>query len=218
VRSDTGLLSTVAWGLRGRVAYALEGSVFVAGAAVQWLRDELRLIDTAAESEQLAASAADTGGVYMVPAFVGLGAPYWDPHARGSITGLTRGTGRAQIVRAALESIAYSAADLIAAMEEASGIPFKELKADGGASENSFLMQFQADIVGARVMRSAYTETTALGAAYLAGLAIGYWADEADILKTQKPAEAFEPRMTDARRAELLAGWHEAVRSVTRRV
>jgi glycerol kinase len=217
VRSNTGLLSTVAWGLRGRVAYALEGSVFVAGAAVQWLRDELRLIETAAESECLASSVADTGGVYTVPAFVGLGAPYWDPHARGSITGLTRGTGRAHIVRSVLEAVAYQTADLIAAMEKECGAPFKELKADGGASANNFLMQFQADIVGARVMRSAHTETTALGAAYLAGLAIGYWADEADILKMRKPAEAFEPRMADARRAELLAGWHEAVRSVTRR-
>ncbi|MDR2087944.1 MAG: glycerol kinase GlpK [Clostridiales Family XIII bacterium] len=218
VRPGGGLLTTVAWGLRGRVVYALEGSVFVAGAAIQWLRDELRLIDTAAESERLAASVEDTGGVYMVPAFVGLGAPYWDPHARGAITGLTRGTGRAHLVRAALESIAYSTADLIAAMEKACGARLKALRADGGASANDFLMQFQADIIGARLMRPACTETTALGAAYLAGLAAGYWADEAEIRKLHGASAAFEPRMPEARREDLLAGWRRAVRSVTRRV
>jgi glycerol kinase len=215
VRSSSGLLTTIAWGALGRVVYALEGSVFVAGAAIQWLRDELRLIDVAAESEVLAASVADTRGVYMVPAFVGLGAPYWDPHARGAVVGLTRGAGRAHLVRATLESIAYQSADLIAAMEKDCGEPFKELKADGGASENGFLMQFQADIIGARVKRPACTETTALGAAYLAGLAVGYWADETDILKTWKPSAEFEPRMDESRRAELMAGWHKAVRSVT---
>jgi glycerol kinase len=217
VTPRAGLLATVAWGVGGRVVYALEGSVFVAGAVIQWLRDELRLIDTAAESEALAASVADTGGVYIVPAFVGLGAPYWDPHARGSVTGLTRGAGRAHLVRAALESIAYQTADLIAAMEKECGIPLKDLKADGGASANDFLMQFQADIVGARVRRPACTETTALGAAYLAGLSAGYWADEAAILKTQKLSAEFEPRMAEDRRAELLAGWHRSVRGVMRR-
>ncbi|MDR2770415.1 MAG: glycerol kinase GlpK [Clostridiales Family XIII bacterium] len=217
VSSKAGLLTTVAWGLGGRAVYALEGSVFAAGAAVQWLRDELRLIDTAAESAFLAASVEDTGGVYLVPAFAGLGAPYWDPHARGSITGLTRGTGRPHLVRAALEAIAYRTADLIAAMERECGVPLTALQADGGASANEFLMQFQADIIGARVMRSACAESTALGAAYLAGLAAGYWADETAIKKTRQPAAVFEPRMTKTRRAELLTGWRGAVRSVTNR-
>jgi glycerol kinase len=212
-----GLLSTVAWSLRGRVSYALEGSVFAAGAAVQWLRDELKLIDTAAESERLAASVEDTGGVYLVPAFVGLGAPYWDPHARGAVTGITRGTGRAHLVRAALEAIAYRTADLIAAMEAEYGAPLTALRADGGASANDFLMQFQSDIIGARVLRPAHTEITALGAAYLAGLAAGCWADEAAIRKLQKLSAVFEPRMAEERREELLTGWRRAVRSVTDR-
>jgi glycerol kinase len=217
VRPKTGLLSTVAWGARGRVVYALEGSVFAAGATVQWLRDELRLIDTAAESEHLAASTEDTGGVYLVPAFTGLGAPYWDPHARGAVVGLTRGTGRPQLVRAALEAIAYRTADLIAAMERECGVPLKALQADGGAAAPDFLMQFQADIIDARVERSAHTETTALGAAYLAGLSAGYWADEEAIRKTKTPSVVFAPRMEEARRAALLAGWRAAVRSVTQR-
>jgi glycerol kinase len=215
VSSRTGLLTTIAWGLRGRVVYALEGSVFVAGAAIQWLRDELGLIDTAAESELLAASVEDTGGVYMVPAFVGLGAPYWHPRAGGSVTGITRGTGRPHIVRAALESIAYQTADLIAAMEGDCGGPLTELKVDGGASENGFLMQFQADIIGAKVRRPASAETTALGAAYLAGLSAGYWADEDGIRNTGASFTEFGPSMTDARRSELLAGWHRAVRGLT---
>ncbi|MDR1246913.1 MAG: glycerol kinase GlpK [Clostridiales Family XIII bacterium] len=217
VRSDSGLLTTIAWSLDGRVNYAIEGSVFVAGAAVQWLRDGLRLIDTAAESEILAASVEDTGGVYMVPAFVGLGAPHWYPRAGGSITGITRGTGRAHIVRACLEAIAYQTADLVAVMGEECGAPFSELKADGGASANDFLMQFQADITGVRIRRSANAETTALGAAYLAGLSAGYWADTAEILDTRTSTDEFEPHMTESRRAELLAGWREAVRSVTER-
>jgi glycerol kinase len=213
VRSESGLISTVAWGVGGSVTYALEGSVFVAGAAIQWLRDELRLIDTAAESEKLALEVEDTAGVYLAPAFAGLGAPYWNPHARGVIVGITRGANRRHLVRAALESIAYQTVDLITAMEKDSGIKLKGLKVDGGASANNFLMQFQADVTDVRVRRPACVETTALGAAYLAGLAAGYWADEADILRNWKPSAEFEPRMSAERRETLLKGWRGAVRA-----
>ena len=177
VRSQSGLLSTVAWRVNGKPTYALEGSVFVAGAAIQWLRDEMKLISTAAESETLARSLADNGGVYLVPAFTGMGAPYWDMYARGTIVGLTRGAGRAHIVRAALESIAYQSADVLEAMEKDGGVRMAALRVDGGASANEFLMQFQSDILGVPVVTPQVTETTALGAAMLAGRAVGLWDD-----------------------------------------
>ncbi|HLO02167.1 MAG TPA: glycerol kinase GlpK, partial [Symbiobacteriaceae bacterium] len=181
VASNHGLLTTIAWGLNGKVEYALEGSIFVAGAAIQWLRDELRIIDRADETEALARSIPDTGGVYLVPAFVGLGAPYWDSYARGTLVGLTRGSGRAQIARAALESIAYQTRDLLDAMQADSGIQLQALKVDGGAVRNDFLMQFQADLLATPVDRPVVNETTALGAAYLAGLAVGFWSDQAEL-------------------------------------
>ncbi len=181
VSSQNGLITTIAWGLDGRITYALEGSVFVAGAAIQWLRDGLGLISSAAETEGLCRSVADNCGVYLVPAFVGLGAPYWDPYARGVLTGLTRGANRAHIVRAAVESMAYQTCDVLRAMEQDAGIPLAELRADGGAAANAFLLQFQADITGVPVLRPSTLETTALGAAYLAGLAVGYWSDFAEI-------------------------------------
>ena len=181
VLSKNGLLTTIAWGLGDKVTYALEGSVFVAGAAIQWLRDELELIQTAQETEALALSVPDTCGVYLVPAFVGLGAPHWDAYARGMLTGLTRGANRRHIVRAALESMAYQTYDVLHAMEEDAKIPLAELRADGGAAANSFLLQFQADITGVPVLRPTILETTALGACYLAGLAVGYWKDLSEI-------------------------------------
>lgn len=211
VDSVSGLLTTIAWGAGGKVDYALEGSVFVAGAAIQWLRDEMRLIDDSAESEAIAASVADTCGVYLVPAFVGLGAPYWDQRARGTITGITRGAGRKHIVRAALEAIAYQTHDLISAMERDSGISIKSLKVDGGASVNGFLMQFQSDITGVTVRRPACVETTALGAAYLAGLAAGYWPDMQAIARNWRLDAEFSPDMDEGCRRGLLDGWKEAV-------
>ena len=220
VKSRSRLLTTIAWGgsvgrgatdLRGRVEYALEGSVFVAGAAIQWLRDELGLITTAAESEVLANSVPDTAGVYLVPAFVGLGAPHWDANARGTIVGLTRGAGRAHLVRAALEAIAYQSADVLRAMEKDAGTSLPELRVDGGATANAFLMQFQADILGLPVVRPASTETTALGAAYLAGLAVGYWTDKSELEASRVVGRRFEPQMDEERRARLLHGWHRAV-------
>ncbi|MDR1135249.1 MAG: glycerol kinase GlpK [Clostridiales Family XIII bacterium] len=211
VDSTSGLLTTIAWGLGGRVNYALEGSVFVAGAAVQWLRDEMKLIENSADSEEIALSVKSTEGVYLVPAFVGLGAPYWDQRARGIITGITRGSNRKHIVRAALESIAYQTHDLISAMEKDSGISIKSLKVDGGASVNKFLMQFQSDITGVMVRRPACVETTALGAAYLAGLAVGYWPDTAAILKNWRLDAEFSPGMDGEQRTELLKGWEMAV-------
>lgn len=188
VSSQNGLITTIAWGLDGRVTYALEGSVFVAGAAIQWLRDGLGLISSAAETEGLCRSVADNCGVYLVPAFVGLGAPYWDPYARGVLTGLTRGANRAHIVRAAVESMAYQTCDVLRAMEQDAGIPLAELRADGGAAANAFLLQFQADITGVPVLRPSTLETTALGAAYLAGLAVGYWSDFAEIRRNWQVA------------------------------
>ncbi|MDR0570886.1 MAG: glycerol kinase GlpK [Clostridiales Family XIII bacterium] len=211
VRSESGLLTTVAWGLGGEVRYALEGSVFVAGAVVQWLRDELRLIGSASESERLAESVEDTAGVYFVPAFVGLGAPYWDSKARGTMLGLTRGAGRAHIVRAALESIAFQTTDLIRAMERDSGVKLGSLKADGGASANNFLMAFQANVMGATVRRPACQETTALGAAYLAGLAVGYWESQDAISRNWAPDRDFHPSLERAKAEEMVAGWHRAV-------
>ncbi|MGQ9731568.1 MAG: glycerol kinase GlpK [Candidatus Zipacnadales bacterium] len=211
IPSHHGLLTTVAWGLPEATYYALEGSVFVAGAAVQWLRDELGLIGSAVETEQLARSIPSTDGVYLVPAFVGLGAPYWDADARGVIVGLTRGTGRAHLVRAALESMAYQTADVLQAMEEDLGAPLPELRADGGAAVNNFLLEFQADILGAPVVRPQIVETTALGAAYLAGLAVGIWSSTNELTEQWGEQRRFEPMMAAEEREYLVGGWRKAV-------
>jgi len=211
VPSERGLLTTIAWGLDEKVIYALEGSVFITGAAVQWLRDELRIIERSADVEPLAASVPDNGGVYFVPAFVGLGAPYWDQYARGAILGLTRGSNRAHIARATLESIAYQTRDVLETMRADSGIELNELRVDGGAVRNNLLMQFQADILGVPVLRPVVTETTALGAAYLAGLAVGFWRDPQEIARNWAVDRVFEPTMSDERREELYAGWKKAV-------
>ncbi len=213
VASKNGLVTTIAWGVGGKVEYALEGSIFVAGAAVQWLRDELGLIRTAAESEELASSVPDANGCYMVPAFVGLGAPHWDQYARGAIVGLTRGVNRRHIVRATLESIAYQVSDVLQAMEEDSGIKLASLQVDGGACANNFLMQVQADIINAAVARPQCIETTAMGAAYLAGLAVGYWHSKDEIKQNHSIAQTFTPNMDEAKRARLLQGWRRAVRA-----
>ncbi|HZS06166.1 MAG TPA: glycerol kinase GlpK [Blastocatellia bacterium] len=209
--SKTGLLTTIAWRTRGETEYALEGSVFVAGAAVQWLRDGLGIIANAAETEELANSVADNHGVYFVPAFVGLGAPYWDMNARGAISGLTRGSTRAHLVRAALEAMAYQTRDVIECMQKDSGIRAKELRVDGGATHNNFLCQFQADILGIPVVRPVVTETTALGAAYLAGLAVGFWKNEKEIASQWQEEKRFEPKMKKSERERLYEGWKEAV-------
>lgn len=211
VNSENGLLTTIAWGIDGKVEYALEGSIFVAGAAIQWLRDELRMLKTAADSEKYAEAVMDTNGVYMVPAFVGLGAPYWDQYARGTIVGLTRGAKKEHFIRAALESIAYQTYDVLRAMEEDSGIELHRLKVDGGACVNNFLMQFQADILGVQVERPAVIETTALGAAYLAGLAVGYWKDKEHITKNWVISKSFAPALDKDSQTKLLNGWHKAV-------
>ena len=211
VFSQNGLVTTIAWGIDDRVYYALEGSIFVAGAAVQWLRDELGLIDTAVESETVALQVDDTNGCYIVPAFTGLGAPYWDQDARGCIVGLTRGVNDKHIVRAVLESIAYQTADVLAVMQEDSGLTLTALKADGGAAKNNFLMQFQADIIDVAVHRPACVETTALGAAYLAGLTVGFW-DSVEELRTHwKIDRVFEPSMTEEMRREKINTWKKAV-------
>jgi glycerol kinase len=194
------------------VEYALEGSIFVAGAVVQWLRDELQLISSAAESEASAKQVADSNGVYVVPAFVGLGSPYWDMYARGTITGLTRGSNKHHIVRASLEAIAFQAKDVLEAMEDDSGIQLSALKVDGGAVVNNFLMQFQADILNATVLRPVIAETTALGAAYLAGLAVGFWKDKEEIRSSWKLERQFSPAMSDIVRQERYAGWKKAIR------
>ncbi len=210
--SANNLLTTVAWQVgEGPLQYALEGSIFMAGAAVQWLRDEMKLLADAAESEAIAASIDSADGVYVVPAFVGLGAPYWDQYARGAIVGMTRGSGRAQIVRATLESIAYQTRDVVDAMSADSGLPLDTLKVDGGAVVNDFLMQFQADILGVPVQRPAVTETTALGAAYLAGLATGFWTSQDEIAKQWQLEREFEPAMSADQRDSLYAGWQRAV-------
>ncbi len=209
--SQNKLLTTIAWRIDDRTNYALEGSVFVAGAVVQWLRDGLGIIQTSAEIEPLAQSVPDNGGVYLVPAFVGLGAPHWDSYARGTIVGLTRGSTRAHIARAALESIAYQCADVLDAMREDSGLPLSELRVDGGAACNDLLMQFQADILGVAVVRPQVAETTALGAAYLAGLAVGYWQDEAELVQNWQIDRRFEPTMSRDRRSALLNTWRRAV-------
>jgi glycerol kinase len=212
VLSNNGLITTIAWGMDGVVNYALEGSIFVAGAAIQWLRDELKLLDNSADSEWMAQKVEDTNGVYLVPAFVGLGAPRWDPYARGIIAGLTRGANKFHIVRAALESMAYQTNDVLKTMEEDSKIKLTSLKVDGGASANDFLMQFQADIINVPVKRPVSVETTALGASYLAGLATGYWKNREDVLSNWKISRIFVPQMEDSVRSELLNGWKKAVK------
>ena len=211
VFSQNGLVTTIAWGLGGKVTYALEGSIFVAGAAIQWLRDEMKLISSAAESESVAREVPDTNGCYVVPAFTGLGAPYWDQYARGAIVGLTRGCSRAHIVRATLDSLAYQTADVLAAMRADSGIALAALKVDGGASANNYLMQTQADVIAAPVLRPTCVESTAMGAAYLAGLAVGFWRDQAEIRKIWAVDRTFEPLLDEAPRAARLRGWHKAV-------
>jgi glycerol kinase len=210
--SSHNLLTTLAWQLdEAAPVYALEGSIFVTGAAVQWLRDSLQIIDAASETEAIARSIESNGGVYLVPAFVGLGAPYWDSYARGTIVGLTRGSGRAEIVRATLESIAYQTRDVVEAMQADSGLALHTLRVDGGAVANDFLMQFQADILGVEVQRPVITETTALGAAYLAGLAVGFWDSQAEIAQQWRLDRAFAPQMSEAQRDDLYADWQRAV-------
>jgi len=211
VSSQNKLLTTVAWQLNDQTTYALEGSIFVAGAVVQWLRDSLGIIQRSEDIEALAGSVLDTEGVHFVPAFVGLGAPHWDSYARGTITGLSRGSGAAHIARAALESIAYQTADVLDAMQQDAGIDILELRVDGGASRNNLLMQFQADVLGIPVVRPQVTETTALGAAYLAGLAVGYWKDQQELVQLWQMERRFEPEMTTERRAHLRKGWSQAV-------
>lgn len=208
--SEAGLLTTVAWQIDGKTEYALEGSIFIAGAAVQWLRDGLHLIDHAKDTEYYAGKVEDSGGVYVVPAFAGLGAPYWDMYARGAIFGLTQGTGKPEIVRATLESLAYQTRDVIDAMRKDSGLEMKGLRVDGGATENNLLMQFQADILNAQVDRPAVLETTAMGAAFLAGLAVGYWSKE-QIQSNWEAASSFTPDMEDDKREKLYRGWQRAV-------
>lgn len=211
VFSKNGLVTTIAWGIDGKVNYALEGSIFVAGSAIQWMRDELKLIDSAEDSEYMASKVEDTNDCYVVPAFTGLGAPYWDQYARGAIVGITRGVNKYHIIRATLESIAYLSYDVLSAMEEDSNLKLKKLKVDGGASENNFLMKFQSDIINTVVIRPKCVETTALGAAYLAGLAVGYWKDIEEIEKNSQVDRVFEPKMAEEVRTEKLNRWHRAV-------
>ncbi len=213
VCSENGLLTTIAWGLDGKVYYALEGSVYVAGAAIQWLRDELKLIDGSPDSEYFATRVNDTAGCYVVPAFTGLGAPYWDPYARGAIVGLTRGVNKYHLIRATLESLAFQTNDVLHAMELDSGIRLSALKVDGGASMNNFLMQFQTDIMNAPVHRPQCVETTAMGAAYLAGLAVGFWKDKEEVKRYWSLDREFLPQMTDEKRKEELSGWEKAIRA-----
>ncbi len=211
VSSNNGLITTIAWGVDNKVEYALEGSIFVAGAAVQWLRDELELIHEAKDSEYYASKVENTNGTYVVPAFTGLGAPYWDMYARGTIVGITRGTNRNHIIRATLESIAYQTKDVIDAMIEDSGINLTSLKVDGGATENNFLMQFQSDILNVNVERPEVTETTALGAAYLAGLAVGFWKSKGEIAQNWSMNKKFKPNMVEEDRISLYNGWRKAI-------
>lgn len=213
VRSEHGLLTTIAWGIDGNVEYALEGSIFVAGSAIQWLRDGLRMLKSAADSEAYASRVESTEGVYVVPAFVGLGTPYWDSDVRGAVFGLTRGTSKEHFIRATLESLAYQTKDVLTAMEADSGITLKKLRVDGGAVKNDFLMQFQSDLLGVPVERPQVNETTALGAAYLAGLAVGFWKDRQEIAANWNVDGAFEVKMSEERRNGLYAGWKKAVRA-----
>ncbi|MBR3358358.1 MAG: glycerol kinase GlpK [Solobacterium sp.] len=210
---NNGLLTTVAWGLDGKVEYALEGSVFVAGAAIQWLRDELKIIDSSPDSEYFATRVPNTNGCYVVPAFTGLGAPYWDPYARGAIVGLTRGVNKYHLIRATLESLAFQTFDVLAAMEDGSKVKLAALKVDGGACKNNFLMQFQADIIGAPVHRPVCVETTAMGASYLAGLAVGFWEGKQDVIKNWAIDKEFVPEMDEDVRQKELANWSKAVQS-----
>ncbi len=212
VFSNNGLVTTIAWGLDGKVNYALEGSIFVAGAAIQWLRDGMRLIDSASDSEYMATKVKGTHGCYVVPAFTGLGAPHWDQYARGTIVGITRGTNKNHIIRATLESIALQVCDVIDAMKADAGTEITTLKVDGGASANNFLMQFQADMLDATVKRPACVESTAMGAAYLAGLAVGYWENKEDVIKNQQIGRVFEPNMDPEERAAKRKGWNKAVK------
>lgn len=211
VFSKNGLVTTIAWGVDGKVNYALEGSIFVAGAAIQWLRDEMHLIDSSIDSEYMASKVKDTNGCYVVPAFTGLGAPHWDQYARGTIVGITRGVNKSHIIRATLESLAYQTNDVINAMKADSGIELKSLKVDGGASANNLLMQIQSDIIAAPVLRPQCVETTAMGAAYLAGLAVGYWTSKEDVVKNWAIARTFEPEITAEDRAKRIKGWNKAL-------
>ncbi|HAK58213.1 MAG TPA: glycerol kinase [Lachnospiraceae bacterium] len=213
VFSENGLVTTIAWGVDGEVNYALEGSIFIAGAAIQWLRDELRLIDAADDTEYMAMKYPDTEGCYVVPAFTGLGAPYWNQYARGTIVGLTRGVNKYHIVRATLESIAYQTHDVLEAMEADSGIKISSLRVDGGASANDFLMQAQADIIDTQVVRPRMLESTAIGAAYLAGLSVGYWKNEAEIIANLSVDRTFEPQIKEDERESRLKGWKKAIRA-----
>ena len=212
VFSENGLVTTIAWGLDGKVTYALEGSIFVAGAAIQWLRDEMRLIDSAEDSEYMAKKVPDTNGCYVVPAFTGLGAPHWDQYARGTIVGITRGVNKYHIIRATLESLAYQVYDVLDAMKADSGISLSALKVDGGACANDFLMQTQADIIGAPVNRPRCVETTAMGAAYLAGLAVGYWPDKEAVIKNLSIDRTFHPSIPSSERSARIHGWEKAVK------
>lgn len=212
-KSEHGMLTTIAWGIDGKVEYALEGSVFVAGSAIQWLRDGLKMIESAPQSEALASEVEDSAGVYVVPAFVGLGAPYWKPEAKGAVFGLTRGTTRAHFVRATLDSLAYQSLDIIEAMTLDSGIELQKLKVDGGAVSNNLLMQFQSDILGTPVERPMISETTALGAAYLAGLAAGFWKNKEELRANYLVDKTFVPQISAGRRQELLEGWKRAVKA-----
>jgi glycerol kinase len=211
VPSRHNLLTTVAWRIGGATEYALEGSVFIAGAAIQWLRDELKLVASAAELDELAASVPDAGGAYVVPAFAGLGAPHWDPYARGAILGLTRGTGRAHICRAVLEAIAFQSADLVACMEKDSGVALQELRVDGGAARSRPLLQFQADLLGVPVIRPKNIETTAIGAAYFAGLAVGFWSSPEEISRNWAVETTYRPMRPPAEMALLRQGWERAL-------
>ena len=212
VFSKNGLVTTIAWGLDGKVEYALEGSIFVAGAAIQWLRDELRVIESAQDSEYMAQKVCDTNGCYVVPAFTGLGAPYWDQYARGAVVGLTRGCNKYHIIRATLDSLCYQTYDVLQATKADSGIDLAALRVDGGASSNNYLMQTQADLIGAPVQRPLCVETTAMGAAYLAGLAVGYWASKEDVVKNWTVSRTFQPDISREERNKRLKGWHKAVK------
>ena len=211
ILSKNGLLATIAWGLNGKITYALEGSIFVAGAAIQWLRDELRFMESSSDSEYMAKKVSDTNGCYLVPAFTGLGAPYWDPYARGTLVGLTRGTNKFHIIRATLDSIAYQVRDVLSAMQADAKMPLRQLKADGGAAANNYLLQTQADLTDVAVLRPKCVETTALGAAYLAGLAVGYWKDINDIQQNWQPDRLFTAQIAADERQRKLNGWKKAV-------
>jgi glycerol kinase len=209
--SDNNLLTTIGYGINGKVYYALEGSIFVAGSAIQWLRDGMKLFKKASESEAAAVASQNDNEVYVVPAFTGLGAPYWDPNARGSVFGITRGTTREDFIKATLQSLAYQSRDVIDTMKKDSGIDIPSIRVDGGASNNDYLMQFQSDILGIEIDRASDLETTALGAAFLAGLAVGFWKDLEDLKKEYKPGKVFKPKMSTDEREDLYTGWQEAV-------